>query len=276
METIDERIATLGSGMRWPYAETGTAGGSASLVFVHAFVESWRYFEPVLRSLPPWVHAVAPTQRGHQSAGGSGAGFEISDFVSDVVDFIGAVGTVPAVLVGASSGGLVAQAVAAAHPQLVAGLVLISSPVTLADKVGVAAMREEILALSDPMDPRFVEQFVRSTSPDEVPEDRISCLVQESLALPADVWKAWFLGLLRAEQPQALEAVRVPTCLLCGSTDRYVRGDQQVLLDRIPDAELVLYDLVGHAPHLSHPDRVAADISDFLQKHRAELPSDAP
>lgn len=268
MDAIDERTATLHSGVAMPYAETGRPGGSIPVVFVHAYVESWRYFEPVLRSLPPSIHAFAPTQRGHQSVEGYLASYRISDFASDIVDFMDAVGTARAVLVGASSGGLVSQVVATGHPQRVAGLVLISSPVTLADKPGVTAMREEIMTLSDPIDPRFVEQFVRGTSPNEMSEELVACLVDESLAIPAKVWRESFLGLLQAERPEALENIHVPTLLLSGSSDTFVRDDQQVLLDRIPHAELVVYDGVGHGPHLAHPDRVAADLAGFMHGHR--------
>jgi 3-oxoadipate enol-lactonase len=268
VDAIEERTATLHSGVRLPYAETGRPGVSIPVVFVHAYVESWRYFEPVMRCLPPSIHTFAPTQRGHQSVEGNPVGFRISDFAADIVDFMDAVGAASSVLVGASSGGLVAQVVATSHPQRVAGLVLISSPVTLADKPGVTAMREEIMALSDPIDPRFVEQFVRGTSPNEMSEEFVARLVDQSLAIPAKVWRESFLGLLRAERAEALENIHVPTLLLSGSVDTFVRHDQQVMLDSIPNAELVVYDGVGHGPHLAHPERVAADLLEFVHRHR--------
>lgn len=267
METIEERTATLHSGVRLPYAETGSAGRSIPVVLVHAYVESWRYFEPLLRSLPPSVHALAPTQRGHGSVEGSPAGFRVGDFASDVVAFMDAVGATRAVLVGASSGGLVSQVVAASHPQRAAGLVLISSPVTLADKPGVRAMREEIMGLSDPIDPRFVEQFVRATSPGSS-DALVARLVAESLATPARVWKESFFGLLEAQRPQRLESIAVPALLLCGESDDFVRKDQQILVDRLQDAELLVYDDVGHSPHLAQPERVAGDVAEFVHGPR--------
>lgn len=268
VDAIEERTATLRSGVRLPYAQAGSSGDSVPMVLVHAYVESWRYFEPVLRSLGSSVHAFAPTQRGHLSVEGNPRGYQLGDFASDIVGFMDAVGIARAVLVGASSGGLVSQVVATGHPHRVAGLVLISSPVTLADKPGVSVMREEIVALSDPIDPVFVEQFVRGTSPDEVSAEFAACLVDESLAIPAKVWRESFLGLLEVERPQALEKIHVPTLLLCGSSDTLVFADQQVLLDRIPDAELVVYAGVGHGPHLAHPDRVAMDLAEFVHGQR--------
>ena len=278
MDAIEERAATLRSGVRLPYAQTGNAGGSIPMVLVHAYAESWRYFEPVLRLLPASVHAFAPTLRGHRSVEGDPAGYRITDFASDVVDFLDAVGIARAVLVGASSGGLVAQVAATSHPGCVAGLVLISSPVTLPDKPAVSALRDQIAALDDPIDPRFVEEFVRGTSPDAVAEELVTRLVAESLAIPAKVWRESFLGLLQAERPQALEEIHVPTLLLWGSGDALVRDDQQVLVDRVADAELVVYDGVGHGPHLAQPDRVAKDLAAFMHgpRLRAARADDQP
>lgn len=273
MGVVQERTAMLRSGITLPYAETGRPGRSVPVVLVHAYVESWRYFENVLRSLPESVHAFAPTQRGHRSVEGKVAGYRISDFATDIVDFLDAVGAARAVLVGASSGGLVSRLVATSHPERVAGLVLISSPVTLSDKPEVTAMREDIMALSDPINPRFVEEFVRATAPREVPEGFVARLVDESLGVPAAVWRESFSGLLQMERPQPLEHIRVPTLLLSGSDDDFVRDDQQVFLGRIPDVELVVYDGVGHGPHLARPRSVAADLAAFL--HGSRLPAAA-
>lgn len=72
------------------------------------------------------------------------------------------------------------------------------------------------------------------------------------------------MGLLQVEGPQPLEHIRVPTLLLSGSSDDFVRGDQQVLLGRIPDVELVVYDGVGRGPRLARPTSVVADLASFL------------
>jgi pimeloyl-ACP methyl ester carboxylesterase len=262
---MEELTASLRSGLTLPYVERGRRTGSPAVVLVHAYVETWRYFEPMLHALPPTVHAFAPTLRGHPSVQGGVAGYRVSDFALDVVDFLDAVELWNVVLVGASSGGLVCQHVAVRHPDLVAGLVLVSSPVTLGDKPGVLGMVDEIMALADPVDRGFVERFVRGTSPEVVPDDEVVRLVDESAAIPAVVWREGFRGLLEAP-PADLEKLRAPTLLLSGSDDGIVGDDQQLLLGRIPSVQLVQYAGVGHAPHLAHPALVAADLVSFLQR----------
>lgn len=74
-------------------------------------------------------------------------------------------------------------------------------------------------------------------------------------------------GLIEADLPAALDRVSAPTLLISGDQDTIVASDQEVLRRGIPDAELVVYQGVGHALHLAHPDRVVADLVSFLERH---------
>jgi len=269
MEAIAFKSATLPSGVNLPYAETGGPSG-LPVVLVHAYVESWRYFDQVLRRLPASIHGYAPTQRGHGDADRPQDGYRPADFAADIVDFMDVIGTERAVLVGSSSGGLVAQFVASTHSGRVSALVLISSPATLADKPAVSAMWEEISALADPIDRSFVENFVRSTSPESVPDDLIDALTDESLRAPAHTWKETLRGLIEADLPVALERITAPTLLISGERDAFVSSDQDALLRRIPQAEQVVYKGVGHAVHLAHPSRVIDDVAAFLNRHASD------
>jgi pimeloyl-ACP methyl ester carboxylesterase len=262
---IEERTATLRSGLTLPYAEAGQPDSSVPVVLVHAYVETWRYFAPLLRALPSNVHVFAPTLRGHPSVVGDVSGFGIDDVMADVADFLDARGLTRVVLVGASSGGLLCQRLAVQRPERVVGLVLVSSPVALADKPGVLAMAEEIGALTDPVDRGFVERFVSDTSPSSMAREQVEALVDETLAIPARVWREAFRGLLEAAAV-SLEELDAPTLLLAGGDDGIVGTDQQLLVSRIPQVELVEYAGIGHAPHLAHPDRVAADLVRFVQR----------
>lgn len=134
-------------------------------MFVHAYDESWRYFEGVLERLPGSLHGYAPTQRGHGDADRPAYGYLPEDFAADLVGFMDVLGIGRAVLVGPSSGGLVYQIVASAYPERVSALALISSPASLGDKPAVTAMWEETATPQDPLNAGFVAEFVRGTSP---------------------------------------------------------------------------------------------------------------
>lgn len=265
MDAISIRAATLASGLTLPYAETGDPVGTP-LVFVHGYVESWRYFDGVLRSLPEPLHGYAPTLRGHGDADCPPEGYRPEDLATDIVGFLDAVGIERAVFVGSSSGGLVSQFIAGGAPDRVSALVLISTPAILSDKPAVADLWKEISVLEDPLDRDFVEDFVRSTSPESVPDDFVDVLVAESLKVPAHVWKATLRGLIDADPATIRGRITAPTLLISGDQDAFASSDQNVLLRGIPDARHVSYSGVGHAVHLAYPDRVIEDLVDFLAK----------
>lgn len=266
MSSVDVKTAVLASGITVPYAETGNSGGKP-VVFVHAYVEYWRYFEVVLNQLPAPLHGFAPTQRGHGDADKPARRYLPEDFAADIVGFMDVLGVRRAALVGSSSGGLVAQVVASTYPERVSAPVLISSPASLGDKPGVTAMWEEISVLEDPLDVGFVEEFVRSTSPESVPDDFVHMLIEESLKVPARVWKETLRGLLDTDVRANLEQITAPTLLISGDDDAFVSDDQQVLLGAISDARLALYKGAGHGVHLAQPTRVVTDILGFLGDH---------
>ncbi|KRF06921.1 hypothetical protein ASG88_18500 [Nocardioides sp. Soil777] len=263
MGVVRTGSAVLANGLRLPYAETGSPTGDP-VVFVHAYVESWRYFEAVLGHLPASLHGLAPTQRGHGDADAPEDGYGVEDFAADLVGFMDALGLGSAALVAASSGGLVAQVVASTRPDRVPALVLISSPVHLGDHPAVGAMWKEVAGLEDPLDRAFVEDFVRSTSPASMPDDLVDVLVEESLKAPARVWRETLRGLIRTDARADLGRIAAPTLLVVGSEDELVGDDQDELLAGIPDARLVVYDGVGHGVHLARPGRVVSDVVTFL------------
>lgn len=129
-----------------------------------------------------------------------------------------------------------------------------------------AEVWEEISALADPLDPAFVEDFVRTTSPDSVPDPVVDRLVEESLKAPAVVWKETMRGLVEADLPVALGRITAPTLLMSGDEDVFAGGDQDLLLRGIPDAEPVVYEGVGHGVHLADPDRITHDLVAFLDR----------
>jgi pimeloyl-ACP methyl ester carboxylesterase len=64
-------------------------------------------------------------------------------------------------------------------------------------------------------------------------------VVQESLKLPARVWKAVFVEcILQANHSSRLAEIDVPTLILCGAHDEFAADDQAVLAAAIRDSRL--------------------------------------
>ena len=269
----DMEFATvhLATGPRLHYAEQGDREGEP-VVFLHAYVDSLFSYSRVLPLLAPDYHAFAPDQRGHGESDKPQCCYTTDDYAADVDAFMDAVGIEKATIVGDSSGGLIAQRVALDYPHRVCRLVLIGSPTTLVNNEPVIELGEEILALTDPIPPEFVREFVLGTIHAPIPEDFLSMLVSESLKVPALVWRGYFEGVvLTADDSVRLGEIDAPTLILWGELDALLPREEQ---DRraavIPDATLKVYPETGHLAHWVRPEWVVRDLEAFMKDTRPD------
>lgn len=261
--TLRERVARVSDSLVLPYVERGDPSGEP-VVFLHAYADSWRSFERVLPRLPPWVHAVAPTQRGHGDATKPAGGYRVEDFAADLEAFLDELGAERAVLVAASSAGFAARVLAARRPARVRAMVLIGVPWSLHWQDSPPDFVKTISSLRDPVDVDFVREFVRGTSSTRVPRDFLEAMTAESLKVPAHVWRETLDGLMAAS-PECPESA-APTLLVWGDRDDLIpRPHQELLLSALRDARLLVYEGVGHAVHWEQPERVAGDVTAFLR-----------
>ena len=259
---IEVRSARLANGVTLPYLHQGSPTGTP-LILLHAWGESKGTFDQLLPLLPPSLRTFAMDQRGHGSADKPAGGYRLSDFASDVEAFMDAVDIEAAILLGSSSGGYVAQQVAATSPRRVVGLVLVGSPRTLQ---GRPAFADDVDRLTDPIDPDWVraslDWFPRFHP---VPDWYIADRVADGVAMPARVWKDALEGLGTARPPTLTGTITAPTMIIWGARDELLsREDQETLSAAIPASRLLVYEDTGHLVLWEQPVRVAADLVAFI------------
>lgn len=257
------RRAELSTGLTLPYVSVGPSTATPVLL-LHAWGESRRSFDRLLPLLRHTVLAMAIDQRGHGAADRPKAGYALAEFADDVVAFMDAVGLSSAVLLGSSSGGYVAQQVAVTNPSRVAGLVLVGSPRTLRGRPSFA---DEVEQLSDPVDAAWVRQsltwFPRFH---QVPESYIEDRVQDGARIPANVWRETFSGLCNAAPPTDTATINCPTLIIWGDRDELLTREQEEnLAGAIPGSRLVVYENTGHLVLWEQPERVARDLTTFVE-----------
>lgn len=250
--------------MTLPFAEQGDHDG-VPVVFLHAVADSWRAFEPLLAHLPAQIHAFALTQRGSAGASEPTNGYRPEDFAADLGSFFDALDLDEAVVVGGSSGGVVARRFAIDHPDSTLGLVLLGSPDTLANKPALRQMWDSTIAtLTDPVDPDWVRGFAESVVVHALPAGLMETLVQENLKVSARVWRSTFEGLIEDDSFAELDRIVAPTLVIWGDQDSILtRHDQERLTSAIPGARLLIYPGAGHAFYWEDPARAAADVAAF-------------
>jgi len=256
--------------LRLPYVESGDPAG-VPVLFLHGFTDSWRSFEPVLPHLPRSIRALALSQRGHGDADRPLSGYTPSDFAADVAAFMDSLQLERAVVVGHSMGACVAHCFAAEYPERTMGLVLMGAFAHFRENPTILEFWDIVSTLADPIDPEFVMEFQRSTLAGPVKPTCLDVGVNESLKVPARVWRAVLAGLLETAPIQQFRSVRASTLIMWGDHEAYVpRGDQEALAAAIADSRLLVYSGAGHSFHWEEPARFAADLEAFV----AELARD--
>jgi non-heme chloroperoxidase len=256
-------LARLPNGIELPYAEAGDADGTP-VVLLHAYADSWRSFEEVLTRLPPSIHAIAPSQRGHGDASKPEAGYAVEDFAGDLVALLDSVRIPRAVLVASSSAVFTAERLAVEHPERVAGLVLIGVPWSIAERAPSFDFVETVRGVTDPVDPAIVRAVIEGTTSERVPREFLDAMVGESRKVPARVWQQTLTGLLVAQPPDP-GVIRTPTLVIWGDRDELIpRDDQERLRAAILGSRLLVYEGAGHVVHWEQPERVAGDVAAFV------------
>jgi non-heme chloroperoxidase len=263
--TMTHSIA-LPTGVTLQYAEHGNSSG-IPVIFLHGVSDSWRSFEHVFAHLPSSIRALAITARGHGDSGRPATGYRYTHMAEDVRAFMNAMELPAAVVVGHSMGASVAQRLALDHPSRVAGLVLAGAFASIEGNADVRAFYDDHVAtLTDPIDPAFARRFQVSTLAHDLPAPQLQTFVDESVKMPARVWREAFKGFLRTPCFCAqLNALKMPTLLVWGDRDAYAsRAQQDTLRTEIRGARLVVYEGTGHALHWEQPRRFAADVVSFV------------
>jgi non-heme chloroperoxidase len=260
------KLIRLENGIQLPYVEQGDSDG-VPVVFLHGGTDSWHSFEPLLPFLPSTIRAFSLTQRGHGDADRPASGYSMADFAADVTQFADALNLGPIIVVGHSMGSMVGQKIALDYPDLLSGFVGIGM---IVDGAGNAVLQEFqgfVETLDGPIDRAFALEFQASTLAQPIAPELLDLFVDESLKLPARVWKAVFAGIMEADFTGEIGTIAAPALLIWGDRDELaVEREQRQFAEGGPSRRLTIYEGVGHAVHWEEPARVAADIATFVKE----------
>ena len=246
------------------YAEHSDPDGPP-VVLLPGYADSHRFFEPLLPYLGSGLRVLALTLRGHGDSDKPESGYDLSSLAGDVVGFLDALSLERVVLVGHSSGGLVAQQVCCEHPERVWGQVLVGAPPDLRGLRPPFA--DAVERMTDPVDPELVREVMGTlplTAPAVTPEF-VEEMVVESAKLPAHVWRTALEELRSAEPPTEGELPDVRTLVVAGEDDLLLGSDSQEALAEAWGARLVVLPDAGHLVAWEQPEALGADLTAFAE-----------
>jgi pimeloyl-ACP methyl ester carboxylesterase len=247
-------------------------GSGPPVVLVHGYTLTSAVWTLQLERWPEHGHrVVAYDQRGHGGSLAGADGITAASLAADLRTVLEELDLRDVVLVGHSLGGMVVQALAVEHADVVAtrvarvvllstaarGVSWVDSPLrsfveragALYGRIGPLAMGRRELGFL------LASVGVGPDAPVWVIE-RAQAMTQ---ACPPETLVAAGRVLLRFDVSTRVEAVAAPTLVVCGTHDRLTPPRESVrLVERIPGAVLEVLPRVGHLVMLEAPDRLEA------------------
>lgn len=255
----------LRSNDRLHHVRYRTGTNARAVVFANSLGTDLRIWEDVIEGLPSDIPTLTYDKSGHGlSEGGTGT---IEDFASDLSNLMDALGLRDALICGVSVGGMIAQALAAARPDLVAGLVLCNTSY----RIGTAdSWNERIGTLNEvglePMADGILERWFANRFHDERP-DFVSGYRMMLTRTPKDGYRAVCAAIRDADLTQTTSRLTCPTLCVAGSDDQATPPDLvKAMSNLITVSGYICLDGVGHLPCIEVPGQLAAILREQLER----------
>jgi pimeloyl-ACP methyl ester carboxylesterase len=261
-------------GLRIAYARddfTDPWRPAETLIMVHAAMGSSRRFYAWVPHLARDFRVARIELRGHGVSGMPDSGqLSPQHLVRDVVELADHLGCRQFHVMGSSAGAVIAEKVAIEHPDRV--LTLGAFAGTPGIRHGLQDHSQWIRAITE----KGVAAFLRETIRDRVDVDRadpgfVDWFIEDSARTPAALL-ARFVPMMRGfDIYDELGRIRCPTLAVAPGADPIHTVEQyEVLREKIPNCELVIYEGLPHNITDAVPDRCAEDLQRFLLKHRRD------
>lgn len=190
----------------------------------------------------------------------------MSDQVSAVTALLDSLSAGPAVLVGVSFGGMIAQHVALARPDLVRGLVVAGSmgraPESAREMLVQRGAEAEAGGMAAIVDPTLERWF----TPEFMSDDAVARVRERLLANAPANWAAAWEAIAGHDALERLGSLTVPARVIAGELDRAITIDtKRALSEAFSDASFVVLEGSPHMMQIETAGRFADAIVDFLQ-----------
>jgi len=248
-------------GVQVAYRAVGA--GPPDLVLIHGWGGSAAYFDPSAAALDlERVRAISVDLSGHGDSPAHDGDWSLESIDATVLAAAAAAGADRFVAVGFSMGAKFALHLAAAHPERISGLVLVSGtpaeaipfPQELLDSwYACAGDRAAMKALIDPW----------LTGP--VEETAYEQWLEDAVRVPRSALEGTMTVTLETDFASQLPSITAPSLVIAGELDELFppRLLKEAIVDRIPGARLAVVGC-GHEIPFERPREFAALLEAFL------------
>ncbi len=274
------RFLDLPSGTRIHYRDEGPRDAPLTLLLLHGTASSLHTWEGWVAGLKDYYRVVTMDLPAHGLTGRTAEDrYDRAGMVAAITAVVDHLGLERFVIGGNSMGGEMAMAYALAHPERVQGLILV-------DSAGLAFRPEHTpigfrLAMISWLRPLIVRITPRSL----IARSIAAVYGDPTRITPARVDRYWRLlrmegsrealmkrfAVFAEEPPLPVERIDEPALVLWGREDRLIPlSAGETLARRLPRAQLVVFDGLGHVPQEEDPVRSLIAVKTFLARLEEE------
>lgn len=238
-----------------------------AVVFSNSLGTDLRIWNEVVAELGKTHRIVLYDKRGHGLSEATPPPYSMDDHVGDLAALLDHLGIKKAVIVGLSVGGMIAQGIAAARPDLVEALVLCDT----VHKIGTAEMwNERIEAVTAnglaPMGDAIMERWFTPAyrSPDNADFVGYTAMLTRTTA---DGYAGTCAALRDADLTATTAALTLPVLCLVGDQDLSTPPDLvRSTAELIAGARFEIIEGAGHIPCVEQPEQTLRLIDGFLNE----------
>ena len=245
-----------GDGVRIAYTLHNPGGAGTPLVLSHGFAATSGMWDPNVPALAADRPVVVWDFRGHgeSDAPDDPAAYSAAASVGDIDALLDVLGAPRAVLAGMSLGGYLTLAYHLAHPDRVAGLVLVDT--------GPGFRNPEARERWNRMAEGYARAIERDGALSGSPE-----VAQARHRDPRGLVHTARRTLVQRDDRvlSSLPSVAVPTLVIVGAEDHDFLAGSEYMATRIPGARKVVLPDAGHAANLDQPALFDAAVTEFLR-----------
>ena len=265
-ETAGEKIAHARDGSELRYSLTGDES-APRVVLIHSLALDRGVWDEVAARLGDRAHVLTYDCRGHGASAKVAGPYTVDLFAQDLEDVMTAAGWDAAVIAGASMGGSVALAFAAARPERTRGLALVDTTAYYGDGAverwrqrATEARTQGLASLIEFQLSRWFSDAFRAAHPDVLERLR-----RVFVANDLDCYAASCAMLGALDLRAAARGVRAPTAVLVGEEDYATPlAMARELNDLIAGSTLRVLPGARHLTPLERPDDVARAIGALI------------
>lgn len=260
------------------YYVTNTINGEKPvLLMLHGFTGSNKTFQESITHLEKHFSIVAPDLLGHGKTDSPDeiARYSIERIVDDLVTILQELKIMQCFVLGYSMGGRVATAFASAHPEMVRGLILVSSSPGLAQKDLQKSRVQADNRLADMLESEGIRSFVdyweklALFASQEILSDELKKRIRlERLAQNPNGLAMSLRGMGTGKQPSYwnhLADFTFPVLLMTGSLDEKFEKIAQEMQQLLPNSTHVTVQNAGHAVYLEQPNIFLSQLTNWLE-----------